>query len=323
MSETEKQIRKIYEQAGKDLQKKLAEHTARFKRKDAEMRKALEAGEITKAAYDQWKSGQVFIGKQWEKKVDQAAEIMLKANEEAAKIVQQGRMDVFAESYNFAAFMTEKSAKGVVSFNLFNDKSVVRLMKEKPKMLPRWKIDQKKDYKWNRKKVENTIMQGIIQGSSIDEMTDALVNNLCTMNDGKMRTFARTAMTGAQNAGKQQLMEDAEDDGIEMRKKWVATLDNRTRDTHQDLDGQEVKVGESFEVDGMKIDYPGDPNADPCLVYNCRCTMIEVFAGIKRTSTRRAYYDEGDKEYDPKHRKSYTVQDMTYKEWKRWKEGRR
>ena len=323
MSETEKKLRRIYQQAGKDLKKKLAEYTARFERKDKEMRAALEAGEITKEAYDSWKTGQVFIGKQWEKKVDQAAEILLNANSEAAKVIQQGRLDVFAESYNFAAFMTEKDAKGIVSFNLFNDQAVTRLMRKKPKMLPKWKVDEKKDYKWNRQKVENTITQGIIQGSTIDEMTDAMVDNLCTANDSKMRTFARTAMTGAQNAGKQQMMEDAEDEGIEMRKKWIATLDDRTRDTHQELDGQEVPVNEPFEVDGMKIDYPGDPNAEPCLVYNCRCTMVEVFAGIKRTSTRRAYYDEDDKEYDPKHRKSYTVQDMTYKEWKKWKEGRR
>ena len=328
MTQTEKQLRKIYQKAGKDLKKKLEEYTERFKRKDAEMRAKLEAGEISKLAYDQWKTGQVFIGKQWEKKVDQAAEILLKANAEAALIVNKGQINVFAESYNFASYMTEKQFGGVVSFNLFNDAAVTRLMKKKPKMLPKWKVDEEKDYKWNRQKVENTITQGIIQGSTIDEMTDALVDNLCTMNDNKMRTLARTAMNGAQNAGKKEQMEDAEDEGIEVKKKWVATLDNRTRDTHQDLDGQEVPVKDPFVVYDQKgiryeIDYPGDPNADACMVYNCRCTMIEVFAGISRKSSRRAYYDEDDEEYDPKHRKSYMVEDMTYKEWKKWKEGRR
>lgn len=340
IADTEKQLRAIYTKAGKELRKKLEEYTDRFQRLDAEKRAALEAGEITKAAYDQWKRGQVFIGKQWQKKVEQAAEILHHANEEAALLVGANRMNVFAENYNFTAFMIEKQGRGAVSFNLFNDRSAARLIREKPKMLPEWKIDQPKDYKWNRKKVENTITQGIIQGKSIREMTGDLVENLCTTNDKRMNLFARTAMTGAQNAGKQTLMEDAEEEGIELVKKWVATLDSRTRDLHQELDGQEVPVDQPFTVDlngqHYEIDYPGDPNADPEMCYNCRCTMVEVFKGVSRKATRRAYYDEDEqrerdidrakregKQKVTTHRESYMVQDMTYKEWKKWKEGRK
>lgn len=130
-------------------------------------------------------------------------------------------------------------------------------------------------------------------------------------------------MTGAQNAGRQARMEDAEEEGVKVKKRWIATLDNRTRDTHQELDGQEVPVDEPFEVDGMEIMYPGDPNADPELVYNCRCTMVEVYEGVDRHSSRRAYYDEDDDEYEEGKRNSYTVEDMTYSEWKEWKEGRK
>ena len=101
---TEKKLRAIYKKAGDELREKLTEYTEQFQRKDAEMRAALEAGEITKAAYDQWKTGQVFIGKQWKKKVQQAAEIMHNANKEAALIVGQNRLDVFAENFNFCAF---------------------------------------------------------------------------------------------------------------------------------------------------------------------------------------------------------------------------
>jgi hypothetical protein len=48
--------------------------------------------------------------------------------------------------------------------------------------------------------------------------------------------------------------------------------------------------------------------------------MIEIYDGIDRASTRRAYYDEDDEDYEEGKRKSYTVEDMTYKEWKKWKE---
>ena len=135
-------------------------------------------------------------------------------------------------------------------------------------MLPSYKINEDKDYKWNRQKVENAITQGIIQGEDIDKITDRMAEALCSTNENRMRTFARTSMTGAQNAGRQASMEDAEDMGIKVKKRWLATLDSRTRDTHQELDGQEVPVGDPFEVDGMTIMFPGDPNADPSLVYN-------------------------------------------------------
>lgn len=327
IEEVEKKLRKVYEKAAKELRGKLVSFNERFAKKQAEMMAKLKAEEITKAAYESWLRGQVFIGRQWAQKADQAARIMLEANKEAAQLVRKGKLNVFAENYNYTAFQLEKRAGAFLNFNLYDEKAVDKLIRKKPKMLPEWKIDEPKDYKWNRQKVENSITQGIIQGKRIDEITDDLVSSLCTTNDNKMNTFARTAITGAQNAGRQAQMEDAEDMGIKVKKKWVATLDNRTRDTHQELDGQTVPIDKPFSVDWdgehYEVDYPGDPNGDPCMVYNCRCTMIEIYEGIDRKTTRRAYYDENDKEYEEGKRKSYTVEDMTYKEWKKWKEGHR
>lgn len=318
-----RKIREVYRKAAVDLQDKFADFQKRHAKNGKEMFDKLKNGEITQAEYHRWMSGQVFIGKQWQDKVDAAVKMLDTANIQCAKIIRKDRMAVFAENYNFEAYKLEKRLKGVINFNLYNERAVEKLIKKNPKMLPEWKIKERKDYAWNRQKVENAITQGIVQGKRIDEITDNLVDTLCTANDSKMRTFARTAVTGAQNAGRQAQMHDAEDMGIRVKKRWVATLDSRTRDTHQELDGQEVPVNEPFEVDGMEIMYPGDPNAEPELVYNCRCTMVEVYEGIDSKSVRRAYYDEDDEEYEEGKRKSYTVEDMTYSEWKKWKEGKK
>ena len=315
---TEKKIRAVYQQASRELNKKLADFTRKHQKKQKEMLKKLDAGEISKVQYERWMRGQLFMQKQWTAKADQATRIMLDANQEAALLVKKGRLNVFAENYNYAAYELEKRARGTVNFNIYNEKAVEKLLRKKPKMLPEWKIDEKKDYKWNRQKVENSITQGIIQGKKIEEITGDLVKNLCTTNDSKMRLFARTAMTGSQNAGRQAQMEDAEDMGITVKKRWVATLDNRTRDTHQRLDGQEVDVDQPFKIDDYEIDYPGDPNGEPEMVYNCRCAMIQIYPGIERHSTRRAYDEDENGKRDTKN--SYLVQDMTYLEWKAWKE---
>lgn len=307
ITQTAKKLREVYKNAWFDIRKKMDDFTKRHIRKAAEMRRQLEAGEITQAAYDLWMKGQVFIGEQWNAKLHQISEIMDKANGEAMSIVNDRKMDVFAENYNYAAYQLEKRAHGAVNFGVYNDKAVSKLLKENPKMLPEWKIHERKDYSWNRQKVENCITQGIIQGESIDQITNRMTDALITSNENRMRLFARTSMTGAQNAGRQAQMEDAEELGIKVKKRWVATLDDRTRDTHAELDGQEVPIDEPFEVDGMEIMFPGDPNADPSLVYNCRCAMIQVYEGIDRKSIRRDMDDNA-------------VEDMTYKEWKKAKE---
>ena len=314
-----KKIRRVYKQAEKELGRKLLGFRKRFAAEQLKMMADLAAGNISKPQYESWMRGKVFIGKRWEAKLFQAVTIFSIANRTAQKIINRIKIYVFSENYNRNAYETEMQTG--VSFDIYNEDAVEKLIKDDPKMLPEWRIDEEKDYIWNRQKVENAITQGIIQGESVDQIADRLARELRTTNMNKMRMFARTAMTGAQNAGRQKQMEDAIAKGIDIKKQWIATLDDRTRDTHQHLDGQTVPVSEAFHVSTKKgeatIRYPGDPNADPALVYNCRCTMKSVFKGLEnQRGQRRAY------EMRNGYRQSYLVNGMTYDEWKKWKEGK-
>ena len=320
VAKTLAKIQKVYEEAERDLKKKMAAFVRKHQAQGTIMFNQLKNGQISQAAYHSWMRGQVFTGKRWQMKLFQAVRIFTKATKVANDIIRKFKIYVFTENYNRNAYQTEIQTG--ISFDIYNEDAVEKLIKEDPKMLPEWKINEKKDYTWNRQKVENAITQGIIQGESVDQIADRLAKELNSTNTNKMRMFARTAMTGAQNAGRQKQMEDAVARGINIRKQWIATLDDRTRDTHQHLDGQIVKVDELFHVgtkQGQKtIRYPGDPTASPDMVYNCRCTMKSVFKvmeGQKRQ--RRAYKWVGD------HRESYLIDDMTYDEWKKWKEGQK
>lgn len=314
IEQTARKIRSVYKDAWFDVKKKLEDFQKRHLAKGKEMFNKLANGEITQAQYHAWMRGQVFIGNLWQDKLGQISKVMDNANTEAMDIVRKGTFNVFAENYNHAAYELEKQVNGVVRFNVYNEETVARLLKKNPQMLPEWKINERKDYAWNRQKVENALTQGIIQGEGIDQITDRLTDALITTNENRMRLFARTSMTGAQNAGRQKQMEDAVDKGIKVRKRWLATLDDRTRDTHARLDGQTVAVDEDFHIDGYTIEYPGDPSADAEMVYNCRCTMIQIYDGIDRKSVRRAKDEDGE---------TYTVEDMTYTEWKESKDKKR
>jgi hypothetical protein len=74
-----------------------------------------------------------------------------------------------------------------------------------------------------------------------------------------------------------------------------------------------VKQDEPFKVLGEEIMFPGDPNASPHMVYNCRCTLVADIPGVPDSAQRRAI--------DPETGESVLVDNMTYAEWAGWKEA--
>jgi SPP1 gp7 family putative phage head morphogenesis protein len=158
------------------------------------------------------------------------------------------------------------------------------LIKDQPALLPT-QLEEARDLKWNRQKVSSAITQGILQGESIPNIGKRLRKVVGMDKTASIRN-ARTATTGAENAGRVDSYEEAESKGVELEKKWIATLDQRTRSEHRQLDGQTCLIHDKFEVDGEEIGYPGDPTAAGYLVYNCRCTLVAEVKGIKYKDMR-------------------------------------
>jgi uncharacterized protein with gpF-like domain len=75
------------------------------------------------------------------------------------------------------------------------------------------------------------------------------------------------------------MLHDAEDKGVKTQKGWLATNDDRTRDSHAELNGVFVDIDDEFD---NGLEYPGDPNGDPSEVYNCRCTLVYKVVGFER-----------------------------------------
>lgn len=303
ISAVDRELKKTYRTAQKQLKEKLADFEKQFARKNKEKKKMLDAGEITQDEYRQWMTGQVFVRSRWQEQQRMINAVLLDHNRQAMNIVQNSTFDVFAENYNFNAYLAEQKMVG--TFNLYNAEAVARLILGDPQLLPEWDIDKKKDYVWNQQKVNNILRQSIIQGKGIDEITQDLADGLATKNYNRMRLFARTAITEAENAGRQQQMNDAAEMGIEVKKMWIATHDNRTRDAHRELDGEIVPYDQPFHSALGDIQRPGDPTADPANVYNCRCTMQSIYPKYDQGTTREE-----------------TIDGQSYEEWKKGKKKR-
>jgi len=303
IAKTEKELKAVYNKAYKDILQKQKDFNEKYKVKEEKKLKQVASGQITQEEFDHWKKGQIFQGKQWEGKKKQILGTIYKTNDIATGIVNGKTHNVFAFNANYTAYDLEHGAGVNFGFELYDETTVTNLIKNDPQLLPKWKIDQPKDYTWNQKKLNRQVNLGIIEGESLDKIANRLSDALVTQNFNKMRTFARTAMTGAQNSGRQIRLEEAKKLGINLKKEWMATLDAHTRINHRELDGQKVEMEESFEIKGIKIRYPGDPLAPPAMVYNCRCTMVGDLENYPATYDR---YDniEGKR-----------IKGMTYKEW--------
>lgn len=307
--ELEKRLRRIYSDAAKDIEAKMQDFNRRHKVKEAKYRQMVKDGKITQADFDSWMRGQVFQGKQWQAKKDQITETLYQSNRIAARMVQGETVGVFAYNANFMSYDLEHTAGVNFGFGVYDSATVTRLIKSQPDLLPKSSVKRSKDKQWNSRKLTEQVTQGVIQGESLDKIAKRMAQAVSVQDWKFMRTYARTAMTGAQNAGRQLSLQNAHSMGINVKKQWIATLDGHTRTEHRQLDGQKVNTYHPFRVGGYSIMYPGDPHAHPAMVYNCRCTLV------------------GDLEDYPSEYERYDniegkpIKNMTYQEWYDAKKG--
>ena len=310
----EKRIEKIYGEASKEMQKKADAYFAKFIERDKHQQDLLKAGKITEQEYKQWRLAQMGRGERFIALRDDLAKRMTEANKVAVSYINDETPSVYSLNHNYAAYEIEK-VSGNVGFTLYDEQTVKRLAANEPDLLPKRRVDAPKDLKWNKKRFQAEIVSGILQGESIGHLANR-VQNLSDANRAGAIRNARTAVTGAQNAGRQESYNRAKEMGLQLRKRWIATKDNRTRHEHAMLDGQTVALDKPFVIDGHKLMFPGDPSGIAHLVWNCRCTMRTVEKEGIEAEPRQV------RVRDPKTGRNVVVNEMTYKEWEEWVKSR-
>ena len=315
IAELEERIVSLFAEAHEDVYEKYIAFCRRFERDEKKYSQQLQEGKITAATYRDWLRGQVFQRKRWMAQLEDLAKTLTRANQAAMDIVNEAAPGVFAMNANWAQFEIEKAGNIDMGFGLYDENTVKALLRDEPNLLPPSRVEIPEDERWNMKAITRQINIGIVTGEGLEAIAKRL-QTVAAMDANRAKTHARTAMTGAQNAGRIEGYHQAEAMGIELHKEWLATLDNRTRHAHAALDGQHVPVDEPFQSELGEIMYPGDPNARPANVYNCRCTLISRDMKYpQRDAMRRPNMQEyGDAQPQK------PIKDMTYAEWARWKE---
>jgi len=100
----------------------------------------------------------------------------------------------------------------------------------------------------------------------------------------RAEAILRTEMTRVYNLGhfSQQMSTAQRIEGV--LKRWMATGDARTRDSHLVAHVRYMKdpipVDQPFQVGGAKLMYPGDPAGPPEETINCRCRSVTIHVEI-------------------------------------------
>ena len=315
LEEIEKRLSAIYSRAEKELQKTIDDYFAKFAKRDAKQRALLEAGEITEQEYKQWRLAQMGRGERFKALQRRVAERYTEANETAVRYVNDATPGIYSLNRNYSAYTIEKVA-GNVGFDLWDEQTVRRLIVENPDLMPYYPpekaLNRGIDLAYGKRQISASVTSSILQGKSIQGIAKDLQTRMSDMNKSSAVRTARTAVTGAQNAGRMDSYVAAEKMGIKVRKEWLATIDGRTRHSHAMLDGQTADIDKPFKVDGEEIMFPGDTSAPGYLVYNCRCSLVADVDGINTSNAKRRVRN-------PETGKNELVSDMTYSEWAGWK----
>lgn len=312
----ERRIAKLYREAGKELQATIDAYFEQFAKRDEEMKALIGAvqngKEWTEADYKQWRLNQIGRGERYQAMRDKVAHRVTDANAVAVSYTNDATPGIYSLNRNYAAYTIEQVA-GNVGFDLWDEQTVKRLVVEQPDLMPYYPpkraLKRGIDLAYGKKQITASVTSSILQGKSIKHMADDLQKRITTMSrDSAIRT-ARTAVTGAQNAGRMDSYAAAGKMGIKLKKEWLATLDARTRHSHAMLDGEQVAQDKKFS-NGCR--FPGDPQGPPWEIYNCRCTLIAALDGLDTSSAQR-------RARNPATGQTEVISNMTYAEWAGWK----
>lgn len=206
-----------------------------------------------------------FINRELDDEINKLADRCVKADQKAMRYVGVAMGAVFVFNRNEQAKTLNKKTNSLIS--------LIKKMSRKKRLLQPPNPDKMKDRLWHRVKIHYVVMNGIKNGRSVNDIARGL-QAVTRMDTNAAIRAARTSCTNAENQAKLDAMFELRDKyGIDVKKMWYATLDNRTRTEHRMMHGEVRELEDAFS-NGLQ--FPADPDGDPSEVWNCRCTLLDV-----------------------------------------------
>lgn len=261
----EKKLNRHYKKVSAEARKRLTQYLKNNEEYYDELWRRLDEGEITEAQFEYF----LMADNELETVQGDIVNDYVEGDATAMVIIGAALGGIYAFNSTYQGRKMQKKVSKAVG--------LTKRIKRMRRLLPPPNPDKMKDRLWHRIKIRLVINDGLKHGRSIYDIAENL-ERVTNMDIRSAIRAARTACTNAENQAKLDAMFTLRDEfGVDVKKQWYATLDNRTRTWHREIHGEVRELEEPFS-NGLQ--YPGDPDGDPGEVWNCRCTLIDVISGM-------------------------------------------
>ena len=320
LEEMEKRLSAIYSASEKKIQSKMLDFAKSIEGRASELLNAIKQAKTENEAkkakndYIQYFKKEVVKSKAFKDLSKEIAIDLFSTNTEASAFINSKTPEIYALNYNW---INQQLSKDIPDFVA---QEITAKEADEYGELTKQTVSKSKDTKWN----ENNIKKSVVVGASLLLGANAIMKRSAKLTVEKNRNSASMHNSGmgtdAENKARLDGMYWAEYLGNKMHKAWIATPDNRTRDSHASLDGKEIPLDKIFDNGCSR---PRDPNGTPAEICNCRCSLKYVDVGGEKGQTRFARQGEVTGSYKKSSSfegtKSIEIPNMSYKEFMKWR----
>lgn len=225
------------------------------------------------------------------KELNRIGQMLSQDYREVAKAIKQSQQNVYIEKYMMSLFLYEVASQTPMNFDIPTTQTIQTAI-EQPiefiKLVPT--LQKHRDD--TLKRIRMHITQGIMSGKGYSKIAKALRDDLGMAKAQSIRVARTETGRALSQAGLDSAMV-AKDNGLDMKKRWYATKDTRTRDTHRHLDGTSVDIEDNFHSSGCVGPAPklfvGVASAKENI--NCRCKLLYYIDEDELPTTMRTKED--------------------------------
>ena len=179
--------------------------------------------------------------------------------------------DSYELNYYHTAYALETETQVKMGFSILDREQVAKAINN-----PLTNIALDDNKKAARQGIRRALTQSVVKGEGIQKTARGIAKQL-EMSANRATRIVRTETTGIMGSARQDAMVQA-GKKVKLKKQWEATLDDRTRDRHSEMNGEVVDIDKPFSNGLM---YPGDQSGDAEQIVNCRCTMITIIPDVE------------------------------------------
>lgn len=238
------------------------------------------------------------------KELNRIGQMLSQDYREVAKAIKQSQQNVYIEKYMMSLFLYEVASQTSMNFDIPTAQTIQTAI-EQPiefiKLVPT--LQKHRDD--TLKRIRTHITLGIMSGEGYSKIAKALRDDLGMAKAQSVRVARTETGRALSQAGLDSAMV-AKDNGLDMKKRWYATKDTRTRDTHRHLDGTSVDIEDNFHSSGCVGPAPklfiGVASAKENI--NCRCKLLY-------------YIDEDELPTTMRTKENGVIPFTNYREWEK------